>query len=137
MIGLDAALPTIIEDYFARNKLPNLRRMASEGCWAEGIPVFPTHTASNWNTVSTGAWPKTHGVTDMVVHLPGTPLTEITSGFYSNLCQAEQIWKTCDRSQKRSILVKYIASWPAESCKWNTGGRFRRTRRTGGKALGV
>jgi predicted AlkP superfamily phosphohydrolase/phosphomutase len=112
LIGLDAAIPTLIKRYFEIGKLPNLHKLADQGTWAEGIPVFPTHTASNWNTVATGAWPKTHGVTDMVVHLPGTPLTEAKSGFYSDLCQAEQIWQTAERFDKRSILLKFIASWP-------------------------
>jgi predicted AlkP superfamily phosphohydrolase/phosphomutase len=112
LIGLDAGVPGLIQKYFKSNKLQNMKKLAQEGCWAEGIPVFPTATASNWNTISTGAWPKTHGVTDMVVHLSGKPLTEIKSGFYSDLCQAEQIWKTCERFSKKVILLKYIGSWP-------------------------
>ena len=112
LIGLDAAIPTLVQKYFKMGKLPNMRKLASKGTWSEIIPAYPTHTASNWNTVSTGAWPKTHGVTDMVVHLPGTHLTEIKSGFFSDLCQAEQIWKTAERFDKKSILLKYIASWP-------------------------
>lgn len=112
LIGLDAAVPTLIKKFFAIDKLPNMRKLANQGTWAEGIPVFPTHTASNWNTVATGSWPKTHGVTDMVVHLPGTPLTEYRSGFYSDLCQAEHIWETAERFGKKCILLKFIASWP-------------------------
>jgi predicted AlkP superfamily phosphohydrolase/phosphomutase len=112
LIGLDAAVPTLVKKYIAEGVLRNIDKLAQEGTWAEGIPVFPTHTASNWNTVSTGAWPKTHGVTDMVVHLPGKPLTEIRSGFYSDLCQAEHIWETAEREGKRSLLMKFIGSWP-------------------------
>jgi len=113
LIGLDAAVPTLVQKYFEMQRLPNMHKLVREGTWAEGIPVFPTHTASNWNTVSTGAWPGTHGVTDMVVHLPGTELTEIKSGFYSDLCKSEQIWKTAERFGKRCILMKFIASWPS------------------------
>ena len=112
LIGIDAAIPTLVQKYFEMGMLPNMKKLSDEGTWAECIPVFPTHTASNWNSVATGAWPKTHGVTDMVVHLPGTPLTEIKSGFWSDLCQAEQIWKTAERFDKKSILLKYISSWP-------------------------
>ena len=112
LIGLDAAIPSLVTKYFQMGKLPTMQKMAKEGTRAELVPVFPTHTASNWNTVSTGAWPKTHGVTDMVIHFPGTPLTEIESGFYSNFCKAEQIWKTAENNGKKSILMKYIASWP-------------------------
>lgn len=112
LLGIDAAIPTLVQKFFNMGKLPNMAKLAKNGVWAEGIPAFPTHTASNWNTVSTGAWPKTHGVTDMVVHHPGTPLTEITSGFFSNLCKAEQIWRTAERHGKKNILMKYIGSWP-------------------------
>jgi predicted AlkP superfamily phosphohydrolase/phosphomutase len=96
LIGLDGLLPSLIEKYFKIDKLPNMKMLVNEGTRAECIPIFPTNSASNWNTISTGAWPRTHGVTDMVVHLPGTPLTEVKSGFYSDLCQAEQIWSTCE-----------------------------------------
>ena len=112
LIGIDAAIPSIVKNYFVKGKLPKLQKLAKEGSWAELVPVFPTHTASNWNTVSTGAYPKTHGVTDMAIHFPGTPLTKIESGFYSNFCKAEQIWKTAENNGKKSILMKYIASWP-------------------------
>ena len=112
LIGLDAAVPTLVKKYFSMGKLQAMQALTNSGTWAEGIPVFPTHTASNWNTIATGAFPKTHGVTDMVVHLPGTALTDIRSGFYSNLCKAEQIWRTCERFSKKSILLKYIGSWP-------------------------
>jgi predicted AlkP superfamily phosphohydrolase/phosphomutase len=112
LIGLDAAVPTLVQKYFKMGRLSNMQKLVKDGTWAEGIPVFPTHTASNWNTVSTGAWPKTHGVTDMVVHMPGTHLTEIKSGFYSDLCKAEQIWTTVEKFGKQCILMKYIGSWP-------------------------
>jgi predicted AlkP superfamily phosphohydrolase/phosphomutase len=112
LIGLDGLVPSLVEKYFNMGKLPNIKRLANEGAKAECIPVFPTNSASNWTSISTGAWPTTHGVIDMVVHLPGTPLTEIKSGFYSDLCQAEQIWSTCERFDKKVLLLKYIASWP-------------------------
>jgi predicted AlkP superfamily phosphohydrolase/phosphomutase len=112
LIGLDSLIPLWVRKYFNMSKLPNMNKLTNEGTWAEIIPVFPTHTASNWNTIATGSWPRTHGVTDMVVHMPGTPLTEVVSGFYSNLCQAEQLWLAAERSGKKSILMKYIGSWP-------------------------
>jgi predicted AlkP superfamily phosphohydrolase/phosphomutase len=112
LIGLDGLEPSLIRRYFKDNRLPNIKRLAEEGTMAECIPVFPTNSASNWNTISTGAWPKTHGVTDMVVHMPGKDLTEVDSGFYSNICRAEQLWLTCERYDKKVILLKYNVSWP-------------------------
>jgi predicted AlkP superfamily phosphohydrolase/phosphomutase len=112
LIGLDSAIPSLVSKYFGLGKLPNMKTLARQGTWTEILPVFPSHTASNWNTIATGAWPKTHGVVDMVVHLPKKPLTEIVSGFYSGLCQAEQIWLTAERFGRKNILMKYIGSWP-------------------------
>ncbi|TLY05597.1 MAG: hypothetical protein E6K92_01305, partial [Thaumarchaeota archaeon] len=89
-----------------------MKSLVDGGAWSEIIPVFPTASPSNWSSISTGAWPKTHGVTDMVIHLPGTHLTDIRSGFYSDLCQAEQIWVTAERFDKRVILSKFMCSWP-------------------------
>jgi predicted AlkP superfamily phosphohydrolase/phosphomutase len=111
-IGIDSAIPTLVRKYFGLGKLPNMKRLVDNGAWSEIIPVFPTASPSNWTTISTGAWPKTHGVTDMVVHLPGTPLTEIQSGFYSDLCKAEQIWITAEKLGKKVILSKFMCTWP-------------------------
>lgn len=112
LIGLDGLLPSLMRKYFADNRLPNLKKLMDQGTMAECIPIFPTNSSSNWNTISTGSWPKTHGVTDMVVHIPGTDLTEVKSGFYSDTCTAEQLWLTCERFDKKVILLKYNVSWP-------------------------
>lgn len=112
LIGLDGLEPTLIRSYFKGNRLPKMKRLAEEGTMAECIPIFPTNSASNWNTISTGACPKTHGVTDMVVHMPGKHLTEVDSGFYSSTCRAEQLWLTSERYDKKVILLKYNVSWP-------------------------
>jgi predicted AlkP superfamily phosphohydrolase/phosphomutase len=112
LIGLDGLVPSLIKRYFEENRLPNMKKLMDEGTMADCIPIFPTNSSSNWNTISTGSWPKTHGVTDMVVHMPGTDLTEANSGFYSDACQAEQLWLTCERFDKKVILLKYNVSWP-------------------------
>ncbi len=112
LLGLDAALPTIIKDLVSKGILPNIKYLIDNGVWAEGLPVFPTVTSTNWTTISTGAMPSKHGITDMVIHEHGKDLTEITSAFYSYLCKAEHIWETCERFGKIPILLKYIASWP-------------------------
>jgi predicted AlkP superfamily phosphohydrolase/phosphomutase len=111
-IGIDSAVPSLVKKYFNLGILLNMKKLANEGTWSEIMPVFPTASPSNWTSISTGTWPKTHGVTDMVIHMPGTPLTEIKSGFYSDLCHAEQIWKTAERFGKKVILLKFMCSWP-------------------------
>ena len=112
LIGLDAAIPSLVRELMDKGKLPNMEYLLRNGVWAEGMPVFPTVTSTNWTTIATGAMPSTHGITDMVIHTHGTELTEIESGFYSNLCKAEHIWNTCERFDKKPLLLKYIASWP-------------------------
>src|SRR5919198_3643307 len=111
-IGIDSAIPSFVKKYFGLGKLPNMKKLVDEGAWGEIIPVFPTASPSNWSSISTGAWPKTHGVTDMVVHLPGTHLTEFRSGFYSDLCRAEQLWEAAEKYDNKVILSKFMCSWP-------------------------
>jgi predicted AlkP superfamily phosphohydrolase/phosphomutase len=112
LVGLDGLVPSLMRRYFGDNRLPNMKKLIDEGTMAECVPIFPTNSSSNWNTISTGSLPKTHGVTDMVVHVPGTDLTEVKSGFYSDSCLAEQLWLTCERFDKRVLLLKYNVSWP-------------------------
>src|SRR5262245_47597867 len=47
------------------SRIPNLRKLAREGVWAEGvIGVFPTVTYPSHTTLITGVPPSVHGVYD-------------------------------------------------------------------------
>ncbi len=50
-------------DYVEKYKLPNLKRIATEGVSAEAmIPVFPSKTFPNHYSIVTGLYPEKHGI---------------------------------------------------------------------------
>src|SRR3982751_6460283 len=59
LISLDA----FRSDYLQKFNPPNLNRLAKEGVHAEKlIPVFPSMTFPNHQTIATGLWPEHHGI---------------------------------------------------------------------------
>ena len=112
LVGWDGAPPQMIERMVAKGFLPNFAGLMARGTFVRALNPFPTVTASNWTTLSTGAWPGRHGVTGYNVHHPGEPLDRIYSGFNTAECDVEHIWDAAERAGKRSILVHYETSWP-------------------------
>ena len=92
--------------------LPNIASLIRRGYFAKALAPIPTLTSTNWVTIATGAWPGTHGITDMLVHIKGESLEKLHNGFLTPLCKAEYLWNAAARAGKKSILIKYTASWP-------------------------
>ena len=56
VIGLDCALPHLIEQHIAEGHLPTFKKLIEEGVIAENcLAPFPTITPPNWATIATGA----------------------------------------------------------------------------------
>ncbi len=113
MLGIDGGSPTLIKRFIKEGKLPNFQKMMEQGVFKEMVEPLPTITPPNWTTITTGAWPGTHGITDF--YLPNEPeedLDNIHLGFNTDKCQAEYIWQAAERVGKKSILIKWEVSWP-------------------------
>ncbi|HID94590.1 MAG TPA: hypothetical protein EYP53_00840, partial [Candidatus Latescibacteria bacterium] len=107
IIGIDGASARSVRQAMERGRMPNLKRLAESGVFAEALPVLPTHTPTNWTTIGTGAWPGTHGITGFAVHHRGEPLWKWHSGFDIREVEAEFLWETAERAGKKSILLKW------------------------------
>ena len=114
ILGIDGAADSITRKLLGMGKLPHLQELIREGCYATATPFWPGETGANWATISTGASPAVHGCS-YNVHLPGTPLDQLVSGFPSFMCQAEQIWQTAARHGKHSVIFNYPQSYPVNS----------------------
>lgn len=112
LIGWDGAIPQVIEGMIAKGKLPHVAKLIQEGTLVHALNPFPTITAQNWTTLSTGAWPGRHGITGYSVHHPGDDLDKIHTGFDTRECSVEHIWDAAEKVGKRSVLIKYETSWP-------------------------
>lgn len=65
MISIDGLMPSSYTDPSLAPQTPNLRRLAKDGVWADGvIGVLPTVTYPSHTTLITGVEPSAHGIYD-------------------------------------------------------------------------
>ena len=65
LISIDGLMPSSYTDPALSVRTPNLRRLAAEGVWADGvIGVLPTVTYPSHTTLITGVEPSVHGIYD-------------------------------------------------------------------------
>lgn len=117
VIGLDCAMPKMIEKHIEEGHLPNFKKLIEKGTIADNCLVpYPTITPPNWATIATGAWAGTHGITDFQIHLPGTSLKDENKiqAFNSERFKAETIWDAADKASKKSIVINYPGAWPSK-----------------------
>jgi predicted AlkP superfamily phosphohydrolase/phosphomutase len=117
IIGLDCALPSLIEKHIADGHLPAFRRLIDAGVIADNCLVpYPTITPPNWASIATGAWPGTHGVTDFHMPVPGTTPNShnVVQAFGSQRLKAETLWDAADKAGKKCIVLNYPGSWPSK-----------------------
>ncbi len=117
VIGLDCALPALIEKHVTEGHLPTFKKLIEGGVMADNCLVpYPTITPPNWASIATGTWPGTHGITDFHVHNPGTtPYNWNTvQAFSSERCKAEYLWDAADKAGKKCIVFNYPGSWPSK-----------------------
>jgi len=108
ILGLDAPIAHRILELAQEGELPTFKHLIDNGVWAENCLVpLPTVTPPNWTTISTGAWPGTHGITSFHTHMPGDPFLQEIQSWDSAQCQAETIWEAAARAGKRSIIINY------------------------------
>ncbi|MCL4440236.1 MAG: alkaline phosphatase family protein [Firmicutes bacterium] len=114
VIGLDAAIPKLVQRFCQEGVMPNTNQMLQEGAFTKALSALPALTPTNWTTIATGAWQGTHGINAMKLHLPGSPLNEQRGdlAFFTTSCRAEHLWEAAAKADKRSILIKYTTSWP-------------------------
>jgi len=104
-----------IYEWANEGKLPNIKRMMGQGSYGYVIPTFPTHTPTNFATLFTGAYPKTHGVADGPMHIEGRPLDKVAVGGFSSAAKkVDPIWVTLENSGKDVLLLSIPGSTPPE-----------------------
>jgi predicted AlkP superfamily pyrophosphatase or phosphodiesterase len=65
MISIDGLMPSSYTDPALAAQTPNLRRLAKDGVWADGVVgVLPTVTYPSHTTLITGVEPAVHGIYD-------------------------------------------------------------------------
>ena len=116
IIGLDCAMPHMVEKLIAEGYLPTLKKLIDGGAYALNcLPPFPTITPPNWASIGTGACAGTHQVTDFWIPIKGkTPITANTVASYNSAnVKAEFVWEAADKAGKKCIVFNYPGAWPS------------------------
>ena len=96
-------------------KLPNIKKMMDQGSWGYSIPAFPSHTPTNFATLTTGSYPETHGIADGSMRVEGFPLSRPSvNGFSSNAKKVPPVWRTLEKAGLNVTLLSIPGSTPPE-----------------------
>jgi predicted AlkP superfamily phosphohydrolase/phosphomutase len=109
VVGVDGADWAVIEELWRQERLPVLRGLAREGSRA----VLKTSWASSpviWSTVATGVLPSVHGIDGFV---DATDQGDVPVS--STVRRVPAIWNMLASLRRRTMVVGWWATWPAES----------------------
>ena len=114
VLGIDAAVSVLVEEFLDAGIMPNLQRLIARGVYTRIRSVFPGVTPINWASVSTGAYPGTHGITDFMVLYPGDPLDGGRDGFDADTYLADTLWQAATRAGHKVATLNYPGATPPQ-----------------------
>jgi predicted AlkP superfamily phosphohydrolase/phosphomutase len=114
MLGLDAALPDLIQQFAREGSMPNTKRLMEGGFFSRMITTFPPLTAAAWGAITSGAGPGTAGIPSLMVHEPGEPLDKWHTSFDRRMLKSETLWEAGARVGKKTLLMNWPVTFPPE-----------------------
>lgn len=115
VLGVDAMDPRTTKKYLDKGVMPNLKKIVDKAACRDDLVLLganPTVTPPQWTTLSTGAWPMTHGVTGFYRHSK-TDIDVMEYNLDSRNLQAEQLWDVLLEAGKRVLIFHWPGnSWP-------------------------
>ena len=99
---------------WARNgELPNLKYLIENGSYGYSRPVFPSHTPTNFATLTTGTTPDVHGIADGAMRISGYPIKMVSrGGFSSGARLVPSIWDTAESNNLQTSMISVPGSTP-------------------------
>ncbi len=115
ILGVDGMDPSYSRHMVRQGKMPNLQKLIANGAARQDLMMIggmPTITPPMWTTLSTGAYPVTHSITDYSRQSP-TDLDMHLDNYDSSLCKAEPLWNVTVQAGKKTLVWHWLGcSWP-------------------------
>lgn len=118
ILGIDGMDPMLTKSLLDQGKLPHIQEYIKRGAQREDLVMLgavPTITPPMWTTLSTGAYPGTHGITCFW----GQDHENLANMVYtldSSCCKAEQLWNVTAEAGYRTLVWHWPGcSWPPTS----------------------
>jgi predicted AlkP superfamily phosphohydrolase/phosphomutase/tetratricopeptide (TPR) repeat protein len=114
LIGWDAADWSFLGPLLDAGKMPNLQRLIDEGVSGRIATLQPVLSPILWTSIATGKRGDKHGVLSFVEPKPNGEGIQMVSS-YSR--RAKALWNILSQLGRRSVIVNWYASHPAEEIK--------------------
>ena len=125
VIGLDGLEPKIVDQLFAQNELPNLKRLQDMGGYGRVKTTFPAQTPVAWSTFSTGTNPGGHGIFDFLSRDPKTYLPILGLSKYEqknaflppqvvNMRRGKAFWELLSEAGIYSTVIRCPCTYPPD-----------------------
>lgn len=119
VLGIDGMDPKLTRKYMQQGKMPNTQKFLARGAARADLAMLGAHpcvTPPMWTTMSTGAYPITHGMSPGFNRLvPGKP--ELSAYNFNSLdCRAEPLWNVFAENGLKTLVFHWPgSSWPSTS----------------------
>jgi len=112
-VGLDGKDPRITERLMAEGKLPNLSKLAEQGCYHKIRTTYPSMTPVAWSSWSTGVNPGKHNIFDFLDRDRKTYLPVLSSAEIGGVDKFLRLgkWKIPLRKPEIRLLRKSRPFW--------------------------
>ncbi len=109
VIGLDGAVPEILDKLIALGRMPNLARVYREGVHGILKSTLPSISSLAWASFATGNHPGKHGIFGFEGRIDNSYRTRL---MYSTDIRTKPLWTMLSEGQKRIVMVNVIMSYP-------------------------
>ena len=109
VIGLDGGTFDILTPLMEKGRLPNLRRLISEGVSGRLRTVIPPGTGPAWSSIVTGLDPSNHGVFDLIVRAPDSYNLAFLN---AASLRAPTLWDLVGAAGGKSIVLNVPMTYP-------------------------
>ena len=118
IVGIDGMDPRLTRKLVDEGKMPATQTLIERGSARKDLVMLgaqPTITPPMWTTLATGAYPMTHGIT-CYWRQSKERMDQVEYNFYSDYCQAEQLWNVFAEAGKKTLVWHWPgSSWPPSS----------------------
>lgn len=112
VISFDGMRQDFLEAYMKQGIMPNFKKVADQGMYAENIQtIFPSLTSASHAAIATGTMPSESGMVSNEIHKPHKKVTNRDSAFYSPL-DSEPVWSVARKKGKTTATILFPGSNP-------------------------
>ncbi|MCP4591109.1 MAG: nucleotide pyrophosphatase [bacterium] len=122
IIGLDGMEPTLVEQYMAAGRMPNMARLREQGYYSRLATTLPALTPVAWASFLTGSNPGKHNIFDFLTrdkrnYLPTLSSVQISGGKKPSvrlLRKGKPFWNVLSEHGMFSSIIRVPMTFPPE-----------------------